>query len=114
MDRGCCQKVVRYADLAETFQSAGGLSDGCPGFMIGLDARRPGPSSTACAPWRRSTDHGALVHHHRAQSFGVAGVVHQPADRFSMRYAWPSAYWGSLPLEGGIEAAYRADIGCGR
>ena len=43
-------------------------------------------------------------------AFGVAGVVHQPADRFSMRYAWPSAYWGSLPLEGGIEAAYRADI----
>jgi acetyl-CoA carboxylase carboxyltransferase component len=43
-------------------------------------------------------------------SFGVAGVVHQPADRFSMRYAWPSAYWGSLPLEGGIEAAYRAEI----
>ena len=29
---------------------------------------------------------------------------------FSLRYAWPSAYWGSLPLEGGIEAAYRAEI----
>ena len=43
-------------------------------------------------------------------SFGVAGVVHQPAGRFSMRYAWPSACWGSLPLEGGIEAAYRAEI----
>src|SRR5437879_11989113 len=43
-------------------------------------------------------------------AFGVAGVVHQPANRYSMRYAWPSAYWGSLPLEGGIEAAYRADI----
>jgi acetyl-CoA carboxylase carboxyltransferase component len=27
-----------------------------------------------------------------------------------MRYAWPSGRWGSLPLEGGIEAAYRADI----
>ncbi len=27
-----------------------------------------------------------------------------------MRYAWLSAFWGSLPLEGGIEAAYRADI----
>jgi acetyl-CoA carboxylase carboxyltransferase component len=27
-----------------------------------------------------------------------------------MRYAWPSSYWGSLPLEGGIEAAYRAEI----
>jgi acetyl-CoA carboxylase carboxyltransferase component len=27
-----------------------------------------------------------------------------------MRYAWLSARWGSLPLEGGIEAAYRAEI----
>ena len=40
----------------------------------------------------------------------MAGAVHQPAGRYSMRYAWPSARWGSLPLEGGIEAAYRADI----
>jgi acetyl-CoA carboxylase carboxyltransferase component len=27
-----------------------------------------------------------------------------------VRYAWPSAWWGSLPLEGGIEAAYRAEL----
>jgi acetyl-CoA carboxylase carboxyltransferase component len=25
----------------------------------------------------------------------------------NLRYAWPSGDWGSLPLEGGIEAAYR-------
>jgi acetyl-CoA carboxylase carboxyltransferase component len=36
--------------------------------------------------------------------------VHQPAGRFAVRYAWLTARWGSLPLEGGIEAAYRADI----
>ena len=41
---------------------------------------------------------------------GVAGAVHQPAGRFAVRYAWVSARWGSLPLEGGIEAAYRAEI----
>ena len=41
---------------------------------------------------------------------GVAGAAHQPAGRLSLRYAWLSARWGSLPLEGGIEAAYRADI----
>ena len=29
---------------------------------------------------------------------------------FRSRYAWPSGRWGSLPLEGGIEAAYRADL----
>jgi acetyl-CoA carboxylase carboxyltransferase component len=43
-------------------------------------------------------------------AFGVAGVVHQPSGRFSMRYAWLSARWGSLPLEGGVEAAYAAEI----
>ena len=41
---------------------------------------------------------------------GVAGVAHQPSGRFSLRYAWPSAYWGWLPLEGGVEAAYSAEI----
>ena len=43
-------------------------------------------------------------------AFGVAAVAHQPGGRLSMRHAWLSAYWGSLPLEGGIEAAYRAEI----
>ena len=28
----------------------------------------------------------------------------------ALRYAWLSGHWGSLPLEGGIEAAYRAEI----
>ena len=43
-------------------------------------------------------------------SFGVAGAAHKNGGRYCSRYAWPSGRWGSLPLEGGIEAAYRADI----
>jgi len=42
--------------------------------------------------------------------FGVAGAAHRPGHRYGFRYAWPSSRWGSLPLEGGIEAAYRADL----
>jgi acetyl-CoA carboxylase carboxyltransferase component len=42
--------------------------------------------------------------------YGVAGAAHQNASRLSYRYAWPSGNWGSLPLEGGIEAAYRAQL----
>jgi acetyl-CoA carboxylase carboxyltransferase component len=42
--------------------------------------------------------------------YGVGGLGHQPVGRLCLRYAWPSASWGSLPLEGGIEAAYRAEI----
>ena len=27
-----------------------------------------------------------------------------------MRVAWPSAEWGSLPIAGGLEAAYKSEI----
>jgi acetyl-CoA carboxylase carboxyltransferase component len=42
--------------------------------------------------------------------FGVAGAGHANHTRFHHRYAWPSADWGSLPIEGGIEAAYKAEL----
>ncbi len=42
--------------------------------------------------------------------FGVGGGAHVPHTQTPVRYAWPSGNWGSLPLEGGVEAAYRAEI----
>ena len=42
--------------------------------------------------------------------FGVAGAAHGNASRLNLRYAWPSGDWGSLPIEGGVQAAYRRDI----
>ncbi|KAG6901429.1 hypothetical protein C0995_012104 [Termitomyces sp. Mi166 len=42
------------------------------------------------------------------RAFGVAGgVFADPEDGAGTRVAWPSGDWGSLPLEGGIEAAYK-------
>jgi acetyl-CoA carboxylase carboxyltransferase component len=42
--------------------------------------------------------------------FGVAGAAHGNAQALNLRYAWPSGDWGSLPLEGGVHAAYRREI----
>jgi acetyl-CoA carboxylase carboxyltransferase component len=106
-----CQKVVRWVDFAETFHLPIVYLMDCPGFMIGLDAEKSATirhGVRAMAAVNQTTVPWCTVI--IRNSFGVAGVVHQPADRFSIRYAWPSAYWGSLPLEGGIEAAYRAEI----
>ncbi len=106
-----CQKVVRFVDLAETFHLPVVYLMDCPGFMIGLDAEKAATirhGVRAMAAVNQTTVPWCTIIVRNA--FGVAAVVHQPANRFSMRYAWPSAYWGSLPLEGGIEAAYRADI----
>ena len=106
-----CQKVVRWVDFAETFHLPVVYLMDCPGFMIGLEAEKAATirhGVRAMAAVNQTTVPWCTII--VRNSFGVAGVVHQPADRFSLRYAWPSAYWGSLPLEGGIEAAYRADI----
>ncbi len=106
-----CQKVVRFSDFAETFHLPVVYLCDCPGFLIGLEAeksavirhgvRAMAAMNQSSVPWCT-----VIVRN----SFGVAGAAHQPGGRYSMRYAWLSARWGSLPLEGGIEAAYRADI----
>jgi acetyl-CoA carboxylase carboxyltransferase component len=106
-----CDKIIRFVDLAETFHLPVVYLCDCPGFHIGLEAEkaatiRKGVRAMAAVnqtsvPWCTF-----LVRN----VFGVAGAVNQPAGRFSIRYAWLSARWGSLPLEGGIEAAYRAEI----
>lgn len=106
-----CQKVIRWVDFAETFHLPIVYLMDCPGFMVGLEAEKAATirhGVRAMAAVNQSTVPWCTVI--VRNNFGVAGVVHQPADRFSMRYAWPSAHWGSLPLEGGIEAAYRAEI----
>ena len=103
--------MVRWVDFAETFHLPVVYLMDCPGFMIGLEAEKAATirhGVRAMAAVNQSTVPWCTIIVRNA--FGVAGVVHQPANRYSMRYAWPSAYWGSLPLEGGIEAAYRADI----
>jgi acetyl-CoA carboxylase carboxyltransferase component len=44
------------------------------------------------------------------RAFGVAAAALVDRGDPDVRVAWPSADWGSLPLEGGIEAAFRRDL----
>lgn len=106
-----CQKVVRFVDLANTFHLPVVYLLDCPGFMIGLEAekaatirhgvRAMAAVNQATVPWCTVIVRNAV---------GVASVIHQPAGSVALRYAWPSGFWGSLPMEGGVEAAYRAEI----
>ncbi len=106
-----CSKIIRFVDLAETFHLPVVHLVDCPGFQVGLAAEssaviRWGVRALAAicqssVPWC-----SVIVRN----VFGVGGLGHQPGGRLCLRYAWPSASWGSLPLEGGVEAAYRAEI----
>ena len=46
------------------------------------------------------------------RAFGMAGGLHAPKHfpQLNHRFAWPSARWGSIPIEGGVAAAYRNEI----
>ena len=107
-----CQKVVRFVDLAQTFHLPVVYLLDCPGFLIGLDAEKSGVIRQGVramsAMWQTTVPWCSFI---IRNAFGVAGAAHQNGARLNWRYAWPSGRWGSLPLEGGIEAAYRADIG---
>ena len=79
-----CAKVVRFVDLAETFHLPVVYLMDCPGFMVGLEAERAATirwGVRAMAAVNQSTVPWCTVILRNA--FGVAGVVHQPAGRFS-------------------------------
>ena len=42
--------------------------------------------------------------------YGVAGGGTIDRRGLNFKIAWPSAQWGSLPVEGGVRAAYRREI----
>ena len=44
----------------------------------------------------------------RVYGVGGAGIINR--HRASRSWSWPSGDWGSLPVQGGIEAAFRAQI----
>ncbi|MFP3945207.1 MAG: acyl-CoA carboxylase subunit beta, partial [Alphaproteobacteria bacterium] len=105
------QKVTRFVDLAETFHlPVVNLVDN-PGFLIGVAAEKAATirhGARALAAVYQATVPWCTILIRKV--FGVAGAANQNHTRFHYRYAWPSDDWGSLPMEGGIEAAFKSEI----
>lgn len=81
------------------------------GFQVGLAAEEAGTMRygvRALAAVYQSTVPWCSIIIRKA--YGVAAAGHQHQGRYNIRVAWPSANWGSLPIEGGLEAAYKSDI----
>ncbi|HEY7294302.1 MAG TPA: carboxyl transferase domain-containing protein [Dehalococcoidia bacterium] len=105
------EKVMRLIQLCDTFHLPLISFADEPGFMVGLESERQGIEragarlvTVTCSsqmPWAT-----VVV----GQLYGVAGQCqHRPSGMFR-RYAWPSARWGSMHIEGGASAAYRREI----
>ncbi len=105
------EKLVRFVDMAQTFHLPVVHLVDIPGFQIGVEAEEAATiryGARAMAAIYQATVPRCSIIVRRA--FGVAGAAHQSTGRFNIRYAWPSGEWGSLPLAGGLEAAYKAEL----
>jgi len=106
-----CRKAVRFVDLAQTFHLPVVHFVDIPGFLIGKQAEADGVmrfGTQALAAIRQSTVPWCALIVRKA--FGMAALAQRNGASAFLRYAWPSARWGSLPIAGGVDAAYRAEI----
>ena len=106
-----CKKLTRLIDLASLFNLPIVHLEDCPGFVIGKqsehDATVRAGSTVLVALQRARVPYCTVV---IRKAFGIAGASNRKPGSSSMRMAWPSGDWGSLPLEGGLEVAYKAEL----
>ncbi len=105
------EKFQRFIDMCDTFHLPIVNLVDQPGFFIGVESETCGTIrkgvrasfavTQASVPW-------ASIYVRKC--FGVAGGAQSDPGKLNWRYAWPSAYWGNIPIEGGVYAAHRAEI----
>jgi len=106
-----CRKLIRLIDLAATFHLPLVHLEDCPGFLIGKSSEENATirfGSQALAALGQADVPFCCVVVRKA--FGVAGGANHKPGKHHIRVAWPSGDWGSLPIEGGIEVAYKAEL----
>jgi acetyl-CoA carboxylase carboxyltransferase component len=103
--------MIRLVDLCQTFHLPIVTLTDQPGLVIGQQAERRGTiryGVRAISAVYQATVPSAEIIMRRV--FGVGGAGMTNRHGFVQRYAWPSADWGSLPIEGGLEVAYRSEL----
>lgn len=105
------EKIRRFVDLCQTFHlPIVNLVDN-PGLEIGLAAEKKATIrkgvTTITAIYQATVPMIEIIMR-RAFGVGAAGMTN--GHGLNLRYAWPSGVWGSLPIEGGLEVAYKRDL----
>lgn len=106
-----CEKVIRHMDLASRFHLPVIHFVDCPGFAVGVRHETAGVTRKGvramAAVYQADVPVCAVV---IRKAYGLAGSAMMNPSKAKWRYCWPSGDWGSLPMAGGIEAAYRKEL----
>ncbi|MBR3880171.1 MAG: hypothetical protein IKJ34_01035 [Mailhella sp.] len=111
MDANSSRKVTHFASLCNMFHIPMIHLLDCPGFMLGLQSEEAGTlrfGMGATFEVFRSEVPRLTVAIRKA--YGMGSGLSFTDHTLRYRMAWPSAEFGSLPIEGGVAAAYRREI----
>lgn len=111
MDVHSARKQIHFMELCDTFHIPLVFFVDVPGFMVGLKAEqegtlREGMRAVYVAGQLRVPTITLVIR----KCYGMAGMATCNKNDVDLKLAWPSAEWGSLPVEGGVAAAFRKDI----
>ena len=111
LSAAAAHKLVRFIDLADTFHLPVVAFMDHAGLLVGLNAERAGTlragSRALSAIYEAEVPWASVI---VRRAYGAAGATHRNPARHTFRVAWPSGEWGSLPVRGGVDAAYRRVI----
>ncbi|ETN43788.1 uncharacterized protein HMPREF1541_11112 [Cyphellophora europaea CBS 101466] len=111
LDHSGSQKMMKHLKFCDVFNLPILQFVDCPGYAIGTTAERAATMKwgveLAKAYYSTTTPIFSVV---TRRSYGVAGGVMTDSRDPIFRVAWPSANWGSLPLDGGIEVGHRFEL----
>lgn len=111
IDAAAARKQTRLIDLCDTFHIPIVFLVDAPGFAIGPEAEQAGAlrEGMRCMQARMQAT-VPMVSVVVRRCFGFGGMVTRDNMGLDFKIAWPSAQIGSLPVEGGVLAAYRREI----
>ena len=111
MNVGEAHKQCHFVELCDTFHIPLIFLVDVPGFMVGLEAESHGVLRAGMrAVFVASQATVPVITLVVRKCYGMAGMAACPQRGANLKLAWPSAEWGSLPVEGGVAVAYRREI----
>ncbi|MEQ1776059.1 MAG: carboxyl transferase domain-containing protein [Burkholderiales bacterium] len=111
MDVKSARKQTHFVEMCDTFHIPLIFLVDVPGFMVGTAAE----TAATLREGMRSVYVGLQVTVPVMtvvirKCYGMAGMGTTDKNGVDLKIAWPSAEWGSLPVEGGVAAAYRREL----
>jgi acetyl-CoA carboxylase carboxyltransferase component len=111
LDTPSSLKQTKFVELCDRFHIPLAYFADIPGFLVGLKAEESGVlrfGSQAVRAIQKATVPVFTVQVRR--SYGLGGVATGSANPLSLRLIWPSAAWGDMPVDGGLEVAFKSEL----